>query len=86
MTARDFTHLLGGNAKGLSDQTLKAHFTLYEGYVKKLADIRAWLVAGPVLAGSYVYDERAELKRREPVAYNGVVLHEMYFENLGYVA
>src|SRR5262249_18488572 len=23
------------------------------------------------------------LKRREPVAYNGTVLHEMYFENIG---
>ena len=33
---KNFDHLLGGNAKGLSDTQLKAHFTLYQGYVKKL--------------------------------------------------
>lgn len=81
--AKNFDHLLGGNAKGLSDQQLKAHFTLYQGYVKKLNEIRDKLVTADRSAPNYSYNEYSELRRREPVAYNGTVLHEMYFENLG---
>jgi len=80
---KNFDHLLGGNAKGLSDLQLKAHFTLYQGYVKKLNEI--WEKVGKTdkSAPNYSFNEFSELKRREPVAFNGTVLHEMYFENLG---
>ncbi len=80
---KNFDNLLGGNAKGLSDLQLKAHFTLYQGYVKKLNEIREKLGAADRSAPNYSFNEYSELKRREPVAYNGTVLHEMYFENLG---
>ena len=80
---KNFDNLLGGNAKGLSDTQLKAHFTLYQGYVKKLNEIREKLGTADRSAPNYSYNEYSELKRREPVAYNGTVLHEMYFENLG---
>src|ERR1700733_1597082 len=80
---KDFKHLLGGNAKGLSDAQLKAHFTLYQGYVKKLNEIREKLGSADRGAPNYSFNEYSELKRREPVAYNGTVLHEMYFENIG---
>lgn len=80
---KNFDNLLGGNAKGLSDLQLKAHFTLYQGYVKKLNEIREKLGSADRSAPNYSYNEYSELKRREPVAYNGTVLHEMYFENLG---
>src|SRR4029079_15712187 len=80
---KNFDNLLGGNAKGLSDTQLKALFTLYQGYVKKLNEIREKLGAADRSAPNYSYNEYSELKRREPVAYNGTVLHEMYFENLG---
>ena len=80
---KNFDNLLGGNAKGLSDLQLKAHFTLYQGYVKKLNEIREKLGTADRGAPNYSYNEYSELKRREPVAYNGTVLHEMYFENLG---
>ena len=80
---KNFDNLLGGNAKGLSDAQLKAHFTLYQGYVKKLNEIREKLGTADRSAPNYSYNEYSELKRREPVAYNGTVLHEMYFENLG---
>ena len=80
---KNFDNLLGGNAKGLSDTQLKAHFTLYQGYVKKLNEIREKLGAADRSAPNYSYNEYSELKRREPVAFNGTVLHEMYFENLG---
>ena len=80
---KNFDNLLGGNAKGLSDTQLKAHFTLYQGYVKKLNEIREKLGTADKSAPNYSYNEYSELKRREPVAYNGTVLHEMYFENIG---
>ena len=80
---KNFDNLLGGNAKGLSDAQLKAHFTLYQGYVKKLNEIREKLGTADRGAPNYSFNEFSELKRREPVAYNGTVLHEMYFEALG---
>lgn len=80
---KNFDHLLGGNAKGLSDLQLKAHFTLYQGYVKKLNEIREKLGKADRAAPNYSFNEYSELRRREPVAYNGTVLHEMYFDNLG---
>lgn len=80
---KNFDNLLGGNAKGLSDLQLKAHFTLYQGYVKKLNEIREKLGTADKGAPNYSFNEFSELKRREPVAYNGTVLHELYFENLG---
>jgi Fe-Mn family superoxide dismutase len=80
---KNYDHLLGGNAKGLSDAQLKAHFTLYQGYVKKLNEIREKLGTTDKSAPNYSFNEYSELRRREPVAYNGTVLHEMYFENLG---
>jgi Fe-Mn family superoxide dismutase len=80
---KNFDNLLGGNAKGLSDAQLKAHFTLYQGYVKKLNEIREKLGTADRGAPNYSFNEYSELKRREPVAYNGTVLHEMYFENIG---
>ena len=80
---KNFDNLLGGNAKGLSDLQLKAHFTLYQGYVKKLNEIREKLGTADRGAPNYSFNEYSELKRREPVAFNGTVLHEMYFENIG---
>jgi len=80
---KNFDNLLGGNAKGLSDTQLKAHFTLYQGYVKKLNEIREKLGSADRGAPNYSFNEYSELKRREPVAYNGTVLHEMYFQNIG---
>jgi Fe-Mn family superoxide dismutase len=80
---KNFDHLLGGNAKGLSDLQLKAHFTLYQGYVKKLNEIQEKLGKADKTAPNYSFNEFSELKRREPVAFNGTVLHEMYFEALG---
>jgi len=80
---KNYDNLLGGNAKGLSDTQLKAHFTLYQGYVKKLNEIREKLGTADKSAPNYSFNDYSELRRREPVAFNGTVLHEMYFENMG---
>jgi Fe-Mn family superoxide dismutase len=79
---KNYDHLIG-KIKGLSENQLKAHFTLYQGYVKKLNEIEQKLGTVDRSAPNYSYNEYSELKRREPVAYNGTFLHELYFDNLG---
>jgi Fe-Mn family superoxide dismutase len=69
---------------GISDQTLEIHFKLYEGYVKETnnltAKIAELLKEGPITPDKMVV--YSELKRRFGFEYNGMVLHEYYFENL----
>jgi superoxide dismutase, Fe-Mn family len=70
--------------KGISDQTLEMHFKLYEGYVKetnRLTDkLSEFIKDGKV--DHEEMPEYSELTRRLGFEYNGVVLHEYYFENL----
>jgi Fe-Mn family superoxide dismutase len=80
-TPKDFSSLLG-KIKGISDNQLKQHFTLYEGYVKKLNEIEEKLSKADRSSANYSFGEYSELKRREAVAFNGTFLHELYFENL----
>jgi Fe-Mn family superoxide dismutase len=79
--ATNFDHLIG-KLKGISEPQLKAHFGLYQGYVKKLNEIEEKLETADPKAGNYSFSEFSELKRREAVALNGTYLHELYFENL----
>jgi hypothetical protein len=69
---------------GISDRTLEMHFKLYEGYVtetNKLSEkISEFLRDGKVDQEEMpVY---SELKRRLGFEFNGMILHEYYFENL----
>lgn len=80
--AKDYSHLLG-KLKGISDEQMTAHFGLYNGYVKKLNEIEEKLATQDKSATNYSFGEFSELKRREAVAFNGMYLHELYFENLG---
>jgi Fe-Mn family superoxide dismutase len=79
-TAKDYADLIG--LPGFSEALLKNHFTLYQGYVantNKLFDaLDAMLKDGR--AGTPEY---AELKRRLGWEFDGMRLHEFYFENLG---
>jgi Fe-Mn family superoxide dismutase len=79
-TAKDYKSLIG--MKGFSDTLLNNHFTLYQGYVtntnKLLDTLAAMLKDGKVGTPEY-----AELKRRLGWEFNGMRLHELYFENLG---
>ena len=79
---KNYDHLIG-KVKGLSENQLKAHFTLYQGYVKKLNEIEQKLGTVDKSAPNYSFNDYSELKRREPVAYNGTFLHEAYFDNIG---
>jgi Fe-Mn family superoxide dismutase len=79
-TAKDYSALIG--LPGFSETLLKNHFTLYQGYVtntnKVLDTLDAMLKDGK--AGTPEY---AELKRRLGWEFDGMRLHEFYFENLG---
>lgn len=75
----DFSHLLG--TPGFSDNLLNTHFGLYQGYVKntnalhlRLEELLNSEKTGP--------GEFAELKRRFGWEFNGMRLHELYFENM----
>jgi superoxide dismutase, Fe-Mn family len=79
-TAKDYNRLLG--MEGFSDTLLKNHFTLYQGYVtnsNKLIDTLGQMLKD----GKVATPEYAEMKRRLGWEFNGMRLHEYYFENLG---
>src|SRR3972149_6186332 len=79
-TAKDYSRLLG--MEGFSEGLLKNHFTLYQGYVintNKLVDMLGQMLRD----GKMSSPEYAELKRRLGWEFNGMRLHEYYFENLG---
>lgn len=78
-TAKNFEHLLG--TPGMSDALLRNHFTLYEGYVKNATALQVRLQE-LATSDAPMGAEWSELKRRFGWEYNGVRLHELYFENM----
>ena len=69
---------------GISDQTLEMHFKLYEGYVKETNNLTEKITKF-IEDGNVDQEEMpaySELTRRLGFEYNGMVLHEYYFENL----
>lgn len=79
-TVKDYTYLLG--MPGFSDDLLKMHFTLYQGYVKNTNLILSKLSSFDSAGTSRSYDYGA-IKRRFGWEYDGMRLHEYYFDNLG---
>ena len=80
-TARQF-NLSGLN--GISDETLEMHFKLYEGYVKETNKLTE-KISEFISDGNVDQEEMpaySELTRRLGFEYNGMVLHEYYFDNL----
>ena len=78
-TAKNYGKLIG--MAGFSETLLKNHFTLYQGYVNntnKLLDTLAAMAKD----GKIGTPEYAELKRRMGFEFNGMRVHEYYFENL----
>jgi len=73
--AKNFEGLLG--LKGFSDNALKTHFSLYQGYVnntnKLLDELKSAVLDSP---------QHAEMQRRFSWEFNGMRLHEYYFEAL----
>ena len=69
---------------GISDKTLEMHFKLYEGYVKETNNLTEKISAF-IKDGNVDQEEMpaySELTRRLGFEYNGMVLHEYYFDNM----
>ena len=77
--AKDYSHILG--MQGISDTTLQNHFKLYQGYV---TNTNALLETNRLLLdeGKERTPEFAEVRRRLGFEFDGMRLHEYYFENL----
>jgi len=78
-TAKNYEHLLG--MEGFSDDLLKNHFKLYEGYVTNMNKLNDILV-DMEKEEKWGTPEFAELNRRLGWEFNGMRLHELYFSNL----
>ncbi len=76
---KNFENLIG--TEGFSEQLLRNHFTLYQGYVNNTNNITGMLdqlrKENKTNIAAY-----AELKRRFGWEFNGMRLHEYYFGNL----
>ena len=79
-TAKDYAKLIG--MEGFSETLLKNHFTLYQGYVTNTNKALETLDAMGK-ADKLGTPEAAEVRRRLGWEFNGMRLHEYYFENLG---
>lgn len=77
---KDYTYLFG--MSGFNDALLKMHFQLYQGYVKNTNLLLARMRELEMQDKDLSYDYGA-LKRRLGWEFDGMRLHELYFENLG---
>jgi Fe-Mn family superoxide dismutase len=79
-TAKDYATLIG--MPGFSEALLKNHFTLYQGYVTNTNKVLETLEQ-MLKEEKTATPEFAELKRRLGWEFNGMRLHEYYFDALG---
>jgi len=68
---------------GISRRQIEEHYTLYQGYVNKTNEIRSKLETVDRSKANQTFSDLRELKVELSFAWNGVKLHELYFENLG---
>ncbi len=69
---KNYEHLIG--MPGFSEKLLTDHFKLYQGYVTNTNTALEKLLGDP---------SNSEVRRRLGWEFNGMRLHEYYFENLG---
>src|SRR5258708_10463946 len=73
-----------GALQGISDETVEMHFKLYEGYVKETNKLNEKIAefVSRAKVDQEEFAEYSELNRRLGFEYNGMALHEYYFDNL----
>lgn len=79
--AKNFDYLIG-KVNGLDDNLLKMHFKLYQGYVNN-ANILLEKLQQMNATGQNRTPDFAGLKRMLGWEFDGMLLHELYFGNLG---
>lgn len=78
--ARTFSVIREG-LNGISKEQLENHFQLYQGYVNN-TNILTEKIGTFIESGDLGSPEYSELKRRWGFEFNGMILHEYYFENM----
>jgi len=74
---------LEGKLKCITDKTLQQHRdVLYKGYVDNYNKVQAAIGTADMTKANPHFVDYSEAKRREGWTHNGVILHELYFENL----
>jgi len=69
--------------KGISDQQIEYHFeTHYKGYVTKINEVWEKMQTVDRSKANQNFSDYRALKVEESFNYMGVVLHELYFENI----
>src|SRR3990172_12024208 len=69
---------------GISENQISQHRDiLYAGYVNKLNEIEERLKNADITKANQIFSDLRALKSDETFALNGVILHELYFGNLG---
>lgn len=79
----DFTY--SDDITVINEEQFNVHKRLYEGYIKSMNEIDHILGFGDAQRdqANATFSFYRELKRGETYALNGVILHELYFENIG---
>lgn len=68
----------------VSKKQYDVHLALYEGYINKINEIWNELMTAPDREkANATYSKYRGLKKGETYALDGVILHELYFDNLG---
>jgi len=80
ITAKDFPY----NTGIVSRKAYDDHLTLYKGYIEKTNEVTQILTTQPEWSTSNATASHYRgWKKGETYAINGVILHELYFQNLG---
>ena len=77
---KDYSYLFG--MPGFTDNALRMHFKLYQGYVKQ-ANVLLGILQQYSNEGKVRTPQFADIKRRLMWEFDGMRLHEYYFGNLG---
>ncbi|MBA4685888.1 MAG: superoxide dismutase [Candidatus Galacturonibacter soehngenii] len=68
----------------VNEEQFNVHMKLYEGYINKMNEIDALLMEGSDYENANAtYSKYRGIKRGETFALDGVILHELYFQNMG---
>jgi len=79
--AKDYSYLIG-KVPGFSEKLLQMHFTLYQGYVKN-TNMIIEMIRNREVKNQQDTLALDAIKRRLGWEMDGMILHELYFDNLG---
>lgn len=73
-----------GSLEGISQKTMEIHHgKLYQGYVDKFNEVTEKLKSADKATANQSFSEWRGLKKAESFCLDGIILHELYFGNLG---